>query len=73
MKSHTPSFWLWDDPEACHRRFELVHGLEDKRKKCVHTERLSHILRDCPHLCLSYRAAATFAELGCDGAISIAS
>lgn len=33
MQSHTPSFWLWDDPEACHRRFELVHGLEDKKRE----------------------------------------
>lgn len=40
--SHTPSFWLWDDPAACRRQFELVRELEDKKERSVHIVHLPH-------------------------------
>lgn len=52
MQSHTPSFWLWDDPEACRKRFELVHGLQDKRERSVHTAHLPNVLGDRQKCCL---------------------
>lgn len=72
MRSHTPSFWLWDDPEACRRRFELVHGLEDKRERSVHTAHLLHVLRDRQKRCLvkTHSSIVCWAVTGCDGGSS---
>lgn len=62
---HSPSSWSRDDPEACHRQFELVRELEDKRNVYIHIYVLSpNYLEDEGAAVLAYSPSADRRWLG---------